>query len=238
MGHHISLTCQSPSRHSPYPHACQEVSSSHKGQSPQVLELCLSLLPTLPRLAESPRIPENTWIMFTAGWRQLISLRFVLRYSLNSFSRFWSSSRTSTNMVQAHRGSRPLEPPTLRSSDMHPILVLNCCRVFEFQVLCIFALILRSMTVHCHIPYYSHLRAHPVSVNTSSDQVDGQWTIESSPSYARTNVQPYPYYGTVCTPISSGFNYKSWDEAARAQEHYLHLLVDSYMSYVVVVVLE
>ena len=85
-GHHISLMRQSPSRHNLYPHACQEVSSSHKGQSPQVLELCLSLLPMLPRLAESPRIPKNAWITFTAGRRQLISLQFVSRYSLNSFS--------------------------------------------------------------------------------------------------------------------------------------------------------
>ena len=62
--------------------------------------------------------------------------------------------------------------------------------------------------------------------------------VEPSPSYAHTNVQPYLYYGTACTPISSGFNYKSWDKAARAQERYLHLLVDSYMSYIVVVILE
>ena len=128
------------------------------------------------------------------------------RYSLNSFSRSWSSSRTSTNMVQAHGGSRPLEPPTLRSSDMHPMLVLNCCHVFEFQVLCIFALILRSVTIHCRIPYYGRLRARPVSVNAYSDQVDGRWMVEPSPSYARTNVRPYPYYGMACTPSQHHLN--------------------------------
>ena len=84
----------------------------------------------------------------------------------------------------------------------HTLLIsTECRRVFEFQLLCTFlARILRSATVHCRIPYYGRLGARPVSVNAFSDQVDGRWTVEPSPSYARTKVRPYPYYGTACTP--------------------------------------
>ena len=84
------------------------------------------------------------------------------------------------------------------------LISTECCHVFEFQLLCTFlARILRSATVHCRILYYGHLGARPVSVNAFSDQVDGWWTVELSPSYARTKVRPYPYYGTACTPRSS-----------------------------------
>ena len=37
--------------------------------------------------------------------------------------------------------------------------------------------------------------------------MDGRWTGEPYPSYTRTIVRPYPYYGTVRTPTRST---KSW----------------------------
>ena len=59
----------------------------------------------LTRLTASPRMPENAWIIFTAGRRQLIRLRFLSRYSLNALSRSWSSSRTAPGEVKCSMGA-------------------------------------------------------------------------------------------------------------------------------------